>query len=107
MMMSECILQSWVTELFVNSASLTVSCTILKPVNSTVSNQLLRVAGHYSDFSANQHAVHFNLTTGDFPMLAEKETEWTVVVSHLWSPTPERGSVVSFDFRQRAAALLT
>ena len=28
----------------VNSASPTVSCSILKPVNSTVSNQVLRVA---------------------------------------------------------------
>ena len=49
----------------VNSASPAESCPILKPVNSTVSNQLLRVAVHYSDFSVNQHADNLNLTTGD------------------------------------------
>ena len=46
----------------VNSASPTESCPILKPVNSTVSNQLLLVAVRYSDFSVNQHAINLNLT---------------------------------------------
>ena len=46
----------------VSSASPTESCPILKPVNSAVSNQLLRVAVRYSDFSVNQHAINFNLT---------------------------------------------
>ena len=46
----------------VSSASPTESCPILKPVNSTVSNQ--RVALRYFDFSVNQHAVNLNLTSG-------------------------------------------